>query len=238
MAQHWHLNIWININSRFEIQTSFIPCIQLKDSGSGCHIGNHYVGSLGHADDTVLMAPSLKGLQTIVDVSVNYARNHDVFYNGRKSQFLIFPSNSGSQVKRRISIDENVLQNVSEAVHLGHHVSIINKDCMLQHAISQFCCSFKIFWADFGRFYPDIRCDLFIAYCLAFMMHHYATSVVSPSNSCVSHGGNVSVKYVMSQHYFRITNQWRSVFNQDFANSLWIYSKMAHQCWEPFSDCP
>ena len=141
---------------------------QLRDSGSGCHIGNHYVGSLGYADDTVLMAPSLKGLQTIVDVSVNYARKHDVIYNGSKSQFLIFPSNSGSHVKRHISIDGNVLQSINEAVHLGHHVSVINKDCMLQHAISHFWRSFNIFRADFGRLYPEIQCDLFITYCSSF----------------------------------------------------------------------
>ena len=66
--------------------------LQLKDSESGCHNGNHY------ADDTVLMAPSLKGLQTIVAISVNYARKHDYIYNGSKSQFLIFPSNLGSHV--------------------------------------------------------------------------------------------------------------------------------------------
>ena len=49
--------------------------LQLKNGGSGCHIGNHYVGSLGYAGDTVLLAQlSLKGLQTIIDVSINYAR--------------------------------------------------------------------------------------------------------------------------------------------------------------------
>ena len=141
---------------------------QLRDSGSGCHIDNHCVGSLGYADDTVLMAPSLKGLQTIVDVSANYARKHDVIYNGSKSQFLIFLSNSGSHVKRHISIDGNVLQSVNEAVHLGHHVSVKNKDCMLQHAISHFWRSFKIFRADFGRLYPETQCDLSITYCSSF----------------------------------------------------------------------
>ena len=141
--------------------------LQLKDSGGGCHIGNHYVGSLGYADDTVLMAPSLKGLQTIVNVSVNNARKHDVIYNGSKSQFLIFVSNLGSHVKH-ISIDGNVLQNVNEADHLGHWVSVINNDCMLQHALSQFWHSFNIFRVDFGRLYPQIQFDLFIAYCSSF----------------------------------------------------------------------
>ena len=36
--------------------------LQLKDSGSGGHIGKPYVGSLRYADDTVLMGPSLNGL--------------------------------------------------------------------------------------------------------------------------------------------------------------------------------
>ena len=56
----------------------------------------------------------------------------------------------------------------NEAVHLGHHVSVISKDCMLQHAISQFWRSFNIFRADFGRLYLEIQCELFIAYCSTF----------------------------------------------------------------------
>ena len=39
---------------------------------------------------------------------------------------------------------------------------------MLQQAISQFWRSFNIFRADFGRLYPEIQCDLFIAYCSSF----------------------------------------------------------------------
>ena len=41
-----------------------------------------------------------------------------------KSQFLIFPLNLGSHAKRHIRIDGNVLQNVNEAVHLGHHAGV------------------------------------------------------------------------------------------------------------------
>ena len=82
--------------------------------------------------------------------------------------FLIFPSNLGSHVNRHISIGGNVLQNVIQAVHLGHHVSVINKDCMLQHTISQFWRSFKICRVDFGRLNPEIQCDLLIVCCSSF----------------------------------------------------------------------
>ena len=45
---------------------------------SGGHIGNHYVGSLGYADDILLTAPSLKGLQPVI---VDYARKYDHNHN-------------------------------------------------------------------------------------------------------------------------------------------------------------
>ena len=35
---------------------------RLETSGVGCHMGNHYTGSLGYADDLTLLAPTLSGL--------------------------------------------------------------------------------------------------------------------------------------------------------------------------------
>ena len=170
--------------------------LQLKDSGSGCHVGNHYVGSLGYADDTVLMAPSLKGLQTILDVSVSSARKHDVIYNGSKSEFLIFSPNSSSHVKRHININGNILENVNEAVHLGYHVSVISKDCKLHntpyHNSGVVSTYFERTLVAFTRKY-NVICILHTV--LAFMVLHYGISVVLPSNSCVPHGENVYVKY-------------------------------------------
>ena len=141
---------------------------QLKESGNGCYIGNHYVGSLGYADDTVLMSPSLKGLQKMVDISVDYASKHDIIYDGSKSQSVIFPTIINRHTERHIIIGGERLQNVNDAVHLGHHVSAKNKDCMLQSAISQFWRSFNIFRSDFGKLHPDIQCELFKTYCSSF----------------------------------------------------------------------
>ena len=64
---------------------------------------------LGYADDTALMALSVKGLQTIIGVNVDCARKYEVIYNGSKSQFLIFPSYVRSHKDRYIRIDGNVL---------------------------------------------------------------------------------------------------------------------------------
>ena len=59
---------------------------------------------------------------------------------------------------------------------------------MLQHAISQFCCSFNIFRVDFGHLCPEIQYDLFIAYCSSFYGAPLWTIFSTPSNSCIQHG--------------------------------------------------
>merc|ERR1711951_125526 len=37
--------------------------VKLKDNGTGCHIGQHFVGALGYADDLILLCPSAEGLR-------------------------------------------------------------------------------------------------------------------------------------------------------------------------------
>ena len=45
---------------------------RLEKSGVGCHMGNHYTGSLGYADDLTLLAPTLSGLQVLIKICERY----------------------------------------------------------------------------------------------------------------------------------------------------------------------
>ena len=36
--------------------------------GVGCHMGTHFVGSLGFADDIILLCPTLYGLKTMITI--------------------------------------------------------------------------------------------------------------------------------------------------------------------------
>ena len=64
---------------------------QLMDSGSGCHIGDHYVGSLGYADDTVLMAPSWRASKPLLMSASTMQENTMLFIMVAKVSFLYFP---------------------------------------------------------------------------------------------------------------------------------------------------
>ncbi len=43
---------------------------QLSNSRIGCHIGNHYAGGVGFADDIKLLLPSNKGLQMMIYIYI------------------------------------------------------------------------------------------------------------------------------------------------------------------------
>jgi len=63
---------------------------KLKRNGIGCHIGHHFVGALGYADDLILLSPSLTGLMNMIKICEDYACEHDILFNGKKSKYLIF----------------------------------------------------------------------------------------------------------------------------------------------------
>ena len=49
--------------------------ISLKQSGLGCHINGTYMGALGYTDDITLTCPSLYGLNSMLDICNQFAKN-------------------------------------------------------------------------------------------------------------------------------------------------------------------
>ena len=141
---------------------------RLQGSGVGCHVGNHFAGALGYADDNGLLAPTLKGLQTMAYICDEYAEEHDVIFNGSKSQFLIFRAKAGQYTKRSIDVGRSTVENCDICVHLCHNLSAIDKGYCASKALCHFWRSFNIFRADFGHLSSDIQCKLFMSYCCSY----------------------------------------------------------------------
>ena len=53
----------------------------LQATGVGCYVGGAWINSLSYADDTVLLAPTVTALQTLLEVCRAYAGPHDIVYN-------------------------------------------------------------------------------------------------------------------------------------------------------------
>lgn len=50
----------------------------LKASGLGCHVGQHYIGALGYADDITLLSPCVKSLNEMLIVCSKFAKEFNV----------------------------------------------------------------------------------------------------------------------------------------------------------------
>ena len=65
---------------------------RLEKSGIGCNVGTKYCGAIGYADDVILLVPSISGLRKMINICEQYALEHDVIFNGKKSKLLLYDS--------------------------------------------------------------------------------------------------------------------------------------------------
>jgi len=58
---------------------------ELESSGLGCSIGNKFFGCFMYADDLLLISASVSGLQSMLDICLDYGHRHLMLFNPRKS---------------------------------------------------------------------------------------------------------------------------------------------------------
>ena len=89
----------------------------LLETGVRCYVGGAFVNSLNsqiHADDIVLLAPTVTALQTLLEVYRAYAGPHDIVYN------------VSGRFSTRVRLGNEELSFVEEFRYLGH---IMTGDC-------------------------------------------------------------------------------------------------------------
>lgn len=62
--------------------------VKLTSLSVGCHINSVCYNHLIYADDTVLLAPSPKALQYLIDECVTFATEHDLIFNTKKTKLM------------------------------------------------------------------------------------------------------------------------------------------------------
>ena len=62
----------------------------LRKSGKGCHFHELFAAALFYADDMAIMAPSVKGIQTLLNICGEYCLEFDICLNATKSQLMYF----------------------------------------------------------------------------------------------------------------------------------------------------
>ena len=63
--------------------------MSLKKNDIGCHVGSHFCGVFGYADDIMLLSPSVSGLQKMLDCCSEFASTYNVKFNPLKVNALV-----------------------------------------------------------------------------------------------------------------------------------------------------
>ena len=108
--------------------------ILLKKRNIGCHIGSHFIGALGYADDLTLLSPSLSSLNEMLKICETFAQEYNVTFNAKKTVCIKY----GSKIMEydKLYIGNQVIEWSDKVKHLGN--TIVNcklsddDDCALK----------------------------------------------------------------------------------------------------------
>ena len=137
----------------------------------GCNIGGMFVNILAYADDIVLMAPSWRGLQRLLDVVLQQSKAIDMTLNARKSVCMVFSPRDRSKVVLssfpQFSVGGEKLQFVSSFKYLGHMIMSSNTDdADIQREVTNMFVRTNILIRKFSKCSDDVKTVLFKAYCI------------------------------------------------------------------------
>ena len=91
---------------------------RLKDTGVGCYMGHHYLGSLGYADDLKLLCPTISGLQKLLNTCEKFAIEFDLLFNAKKTNCICYSSNPPVNL-RQLRLNNTCITWQSQVKYLG-----------------------------------------------------------------------------------------------------------------------
>ena len=94
----------------------------LREKGTGCHIGSNFIGCLAYCDDVIIMAPTLHGLQDMLDTCSELGTKYGVLYNTKKTLCLRISKDNSENTEFNVTLNDSKLMWVSKVKYLGIYV--------------------------------------------------------------------------------------------------------------------
>ena len=141
--------------------------LRLKSSKIGCHMGTHYVGAVGFADDVTLLCPTLSGIKKMILICEQFAAEYDLTFNGSKSKLIIFSKNSSNIPDPCLKINGDIIKKVDRGIHLGNILNTVKEFDCIDTGTNKFNCSVNMFLSRFKTCYANTRIKLFQQYCMS-----------------------------------------------------------------------
>lgn len=146
--------------------------MELKLTQLGCCVGGMFINTLAYADDIVLLAPSWRALQKLVDVLYEHSIKIDMLCNTQKSVCMVINPRDRNKIVcttyPKFILGSLPLQFVSEFKYLGHMITNdLSDDNDIQREVRNLFVRTNILARRFSRCSMPVKVMLFRAYCIS-----------------------------------------------------------------------
>ena len=139
---------------------------ELNKCSVGCTISGVRINNLSYADDMTLLAPSLTGLQLLVNICESYGIKHDILFNPKKSLCMVFSPKRIKDRTHKITLCGNELNFVVQTKYLGHILSYdLNDAYDIRRQYRSTCIRANMLCRKFKKCCNEVKCNLFKTYC-------------------------------------------------------------------------
>ena len=143
---------------------------KISELDIGCRMGILRSNIIAYADDLVLLSPSAKGLQKIIDIAYCEGLNIDLKFNYMKTKCMVFRSSvnkAGTENMQHFRINDSNIEFVKSFRYLGYIVSNdFNCNDDINRARNKFYAQFNSLLRKFHFSNPEVKIFLFRQFCL------------------------------------------------------------------------
>jgi hypothetical protein len=142
----------------------------IKHEGKGCYVGSDYYGVLVYADDILLLSPSLKALQCMLNKCAEFGTKTGLQFNCKKTICIDFHgADRCNKMDYKVYLYDQMLKWNNNVKHLGHTLTCClrcDKDINIKKG--QFIACTNNIVTEFAFAHPNVKSKLLSMYGTSF----------------------------------------------------------------------
>jgi hypothetical protein len=167
--------------------------VAIVQSEIGCKIGGVFYNVLAYADDIVLLAPSWRALQSLINLLDECANDINMVCNIAKTVCMVYnPKNSRMIIDSKVpnfTLNGNVLQFVDKFKYLGHVINNkLSDDDDVKREIRNMFMRTNVLIRRYNKCSVAVKLSLFRAFCMCLyddsIWMNYSVTVFNKLRSC------------------------------------------------------
>jgi hypothetical protein len=143
---------------------------ELNCMTAGCMFNGMLYNHLMYADDMVLLAPSISGLQKLLEKCSEFASSHSILYNIKKTVCMCFrPLVLKCKFDPIVMLSGKQIRCVTSHKYLGVYITENQKDdTSIEHQMKNLYIRGNMIIRNFKHCCESVKCQLFKSFCTSF----------------------------------------------------------------------